>query len=139
MPLFILGLLVAVCILAYAIVMYLKSGEADTRPVRERYPEAFAKRARKVMDSFDAANQEHKDAHEDADGTINAKAKVDTDDLRGDLEHLARNFKENAIDLINRTIDKYANGSDEDDEDKTIIFPTDNVEEEKHKRNINSD
>jgi hypothetical protein len=41
MPLILLGLLVVIGIVLYALVMYGQSGEEDTRPVRERYPFAF--------------------------------------------------------------------------------------------------
>lgn len=41
MPLIILGLLVVVGIVIYALVRYGQSEEVDTRPVRERYPFAF--------------------------------------------------------------------------------------------------
>lgn len=41
MPLIILGLLVIVGIVLYALVRYGQSDETDTRPVRERYPFAF--------------------------------------------------------------------------------------------------
>ena len=143
MPLIILGLIVLILMLIYAIAVYRQNGSADARPVRERYAEAFAKRAKDVMEKTGVMNSDEEKSGEgdsgDEDEPIHARAHVDTDDLRGDLEHLARNIKESALDLVTRTIEKYANGSGNDDEDKTIIFPTDNVEAEKKKRNINSD
>ncbi len=136
MPLIILGILVLLCILAYAIVRYLGSEEVDTRPVRERYPQAFSPRS---------GNNE-KDADDSDDETIYAKGFVDTDDLRGDIEHIVNNLKDNAravasrmginLDDFRRSDDKEGRRSDDEEDDKTIIFPSDNVEEEKHKRNI---
>lgn len=41
MPLILLGLIVVIGIVLYALVMYGRSGEEDTRSVRERYPFAF--------------------------------------------------------------------------------------------------
>lgn len=41
MPLIILGLLVTIGIVIYALVRYGQSDDTDTRPVRERYPFAF--------------------------------------------------------------------------------------------------
>ena len=43
MPLIILGLLVVVGIVIYALVRYGQSEETDTRTVRERYPHVFEK------------------------------------------------------------------------------------------------
>lgn len=43
MPLIILGLLVVLGILIYALVKYGQSEEVDTRTVRERYPHVFEK------------------------------------------------------------------------------------------------
>ena len=43
MPLIILGLLVVVGIVIYALVRYGQSEEKDTRTVRERYPHVFEK------------------------------------------------------------------------------------------------
>ena len=41
MPLIVLGLMVIIGIVLYALVRYGQSEEKDTRPVRERYPFAF--------------------------------------------------------------------------------------------------
>ena len=41
MPLIILGSIVVIGIVIYALLQYGNSGEVDTRPVRERYPHAF--------------------------------------------------------------------------------------------------
>ena len=41
MPLILLGLIVVIGIVLYALVMYGRSGEEDNRSVRERYPFAF--------------------------------------------------------------------------------------------------
>ena len=137
MPLIILGILVLLCILAYAIVKYLGSEEVDTRPVRERYPQAFSPRG---------SNNGNNVAADEDDETIYAKGFVDTDDLRGDIEHIVNNLKDNAksvasrmgidLDDFRRSDDKKGKSPDDEDDDKTIIFPSDNVEEEKHKRNI---
>ena len=43
MPLIVLGLLVVIGIVIYALVRYGQSEEKDTRPVRERYPHVFEK------------------------------------------------------------------------------------------------
>ena len=43
MPLIILGLIVIIGIVIYALVMYGNSGEKDSRTVRERYPHVFEK------------------------------------------------------------------------------------------------
>ena len=43
MPLIILGLIVVVGIVIYALVKYGQSDEKDTRTVRERYPHVFEK------------------------------------------------------------------------------------------------
>ncbi len=43
MPLIILGLMVVVGIVIYALVRYRQSEEKDTRTVRERYPHVFEK------------------------------------------------------------------------------------------------
>ena len=53
MPLIILGLLVIIGIVVYALLRYESSGEEDTRPVRERYPHAF-KGKQEVKDIFDS-------------------------------------------------------------------------------------
>lgn len=41
MPLIILGSIVVIGIVIYALLQYGNSGEEDPRPVRERYPHAF--------------------------------------------------------------------------------------------------
>lgn len=43
MPLIVLGLLVVLGIIIYALVRYGQSEDKDTRPVRERYPHVFEK------------------------------------------------------------------------------------------------
>ena len=145
MPLIILGLLLLLCLLAYSIVRYLNSGEEDTRTVRERYPHAFPPKEKKEdADHADAA--EASGDTDDEDEVIYAEGYVDSDSFRGDLEYMFRNIKddvkkrakERGIDL-----DQFGRGTGNSDSDedkkkdgKTIIFPTDNVEQEKNKRNI---
>lgn len=60
MPLIILGLLVIVGIVIYALVRYGQSDDDDTRPVRERYPFAFPQKRK------DGANYTVIDDDEDA-------------------------------------------------------------------------
>ena len=43
MPLIILGIIVVIGIVIYALVRYVQSEEKDTRTVRERYPHVFEK------------------------------------------------------------------------------------------------
>ena len=138
MPLIILGLLLLLCLLAYSIVRYLNSGEEDTRTVRERYPHAFPPKEKQENAETAGADDE--------DEVIYAEGYVDSDSFRGDLEYMFRNIKddvkkrakERGIDL-----DQFGRGTGNSDSDedkkkdgKTIIFPTDNVEQEKNKRNI---
>ena len=156
MPLIILGLLLLIGLLAYSIVRYINSGEEDTRPVRERYPKAFR------AFSGDGESDPEVSGEPDDDEPIHAAGYVDIDSLRGDIDHMVRNIKEavtekameHGIDLSkwgrdpldhnpfhssrkDKEQDK-DNGEDADEEDgdSTIIFPTDNVEAEKTKRNI---
>lgn len=137
MPLIILGLLLLIGLLAYSIVRYINSDEEDPRSVRERYPKAFQPKRSEQTDNDD-------------DEPIHAEGYVDSDSLRGDIDYMIRNFKENiteaakehGIDLDKWGRDPYShnpyssNKNKESDDDSTIIFPTDNVEEEKNKRNI---
>ncbi|MBQ3292173.1 MAG: hypothetical protein IJH43_07340 [Mogibacterium sp.] len=143
MPLIILGLLFLIGVLAYSIVRYINSGEEeDHRSVRERYPHIFG-------------SKENVDGPQDVDGDsdepIHAKGFVDSDSLRGDLDYVLRNIKdavsekakEHGIDLSKLGRNDHDNDDDDggDDggggkEEATIIFPTDNVEAEKNKRNI---
>ena len=150
MPLILLGLIVLICILAYSIVRYLNSAEVDTRPVRERYPHAFKKKDAPEDDGEGAAGGNDSS---DEDETIYAKGFVDTDDLRGDIAHMAEILKEKAGEMSSRwgiDLDSFRRDSgdrsgdkdsdEESEKEKTIIFPKgEDVEEEKHKRNINSD
>lgn len=76
MPLIILGLLVVIGIVIYALVRYRQSEEKDTRTVRERYPHVFEKIDEKVDQMKKGANytiidddEENTEAAED----INAK------------------------------------------------------------------
>ena len=70
MPLIILGLLVIVGIVLYALVRYGQSEDVDTRPVRERYSHVFEK-IDETIDKFknDGANYTVIDDEEDEDGT----------------------------------------------------------------------
>lgn len=53
MPLIILGLITIVGIVILALVQYGRSGEEDTRPVRERYSHAFPPKRRDNDDNDD--------------------------------------------------------------------------------------
>jgi hypothetical protein len=53
MPLIILGLITIVGIVILALVQYGRSGEEDTRPVRERYSHAFPPKRRDPDDPDD--------------------------------------------------------------------------------------
>ena len=69
MPLILLGLIVIIGIVLYALVMYGQSEEEDTRSVRERYPFAFPQKKKDganytVIDDEDeeeAGNSRHSD------------------------------------------------------------------------------
>lgn len=141
MPLIILGLLLIIGIVLYSIVRYMNSDEEDHRSVRERYPHVF-----RSQDNNDQGSSE-----DDQDGPIHAKGYVDTDNLRGDIDYMLRNLKEDIkdkakehgidLDKIGRDPLKHNPFSEnkpaeDDDDDEPIIFPTDNVEAEKNKRNI---
>ena len=136
MPIILLGLLLLIGLLIYAIARYRNSDEEDQRSVRERYPEFFGGSVRHKNPSGDDDDSE----------IIEAKGYVDVDSFMGDLDHMARNIKENiteaarkrGIDLsgLGRSDDNQKSPEDDSSDDSTIIFPTDNVEEEKQKRNI---
>ncbi len=73
MPLIILGLIVTIGIVLYALVRYENSGEEDTRPVRERYPHAFntKKEVKDIFESFANIDEDEPDGsvHDnDSDG-----------------------------------------------------------------------
>ena len=139
MPLFILGLLLLTGILAYSIVRYISSGEEDHRPVRERYPHAFP--VHKDDDSSADDNKDHDEPPVDSDSYY------DEDSLRGDIDYMIRNLTEDLrkkarnINLDIDSIMKKTGRSSRPDEneDNTVEFPKDNIENEKRKRGINSD
>ena len=138
MPLFILGLLLLIGLLAYSIVRYINSAEADPRSVRERYPHAFP-------------------SHKDSDGNesdiedrpVNADSYYEEDSLRGDIDYMIRNVREDIrkkakdhnidIDAIRKGFGKYDIFAEDDDGDNTVEFPKDNIENEKRKRGIHTD
>ena len=143
MPLIILGLLLLIGLLIYSIIRYMASGEEiDERPVRERYPHAFP--------------SQHNGDNE-SEPPIEADSYYDEDSFRGDIDHMLRNIKydvkDRAEDLKDKAkergidIDRIRNdlgknssgGKSGNKEDNTVEFPKDNIEEEKRKRNINSD
>ena len=137
MPLFILGLLLLIGLLAYSIVRYINSGETDDRPVRERYPHAFP--------VYREPGSE--DEHAEEPPIDDAETYVEEDSLRGDIDHMIRYFKrgikqavrESDIDLGGFK-DMFGFGSkSDDDDDNTVEFPKDNIEAEKRKRGINTD
>ena len=76
MPLIILGLLVVVGIVIYAVVRKRQSEEVDTRTVRERYPHVFEKFEEKMEQMKKGANytiiDDDEEAAEEAED-INAK------------------------------------------------------------------
>ena len=78
MPLFILGLLLLIGLLAYSIVRYLGSEEIDDRPVRERYPHAFP------------VHREPGSEEEREEPPVDSESYVDEDSLRGDIDHVIR-------------------------------------------------
>ena len=108
MPLIILGLLVVVGIVIYALAMKRQNEEVDTRTVRERYPHVFEKFEEKMEQMKKGANY-----------TI-----IDDADFpdRGDDDEEAAEEDINA---------KYR-----DEDGHTLHFP-DDAEVEKRKRNIN--
>ncbi len=103
MPLVLLGLILIIGIVVYAIIKYMNSGESDTRPVRERYPHAFP------------------------------AGKKNPDEPAAPLTRYRHNPFEPDI---RRAEDTAEDSNIKHTEDGNIIFPTDNVETEKHKRNI---
>ena len=76
MPLIILGLLVVIGIVIYAVVRKRQSEEVDTRTVRERYPHVFEKFEEKMEQMKKGANytiiDDDEEAAEEAED-INAK------------------------------------------------------------------
>ena len=80
MPLFILGLLVVVGIVIYAVVNYRQSEEKDTRTVRERYPHVFEK----IDETFDqmkkGANYTIIDDDDDGEEAVDDNAKYRDED-----------------------------------------------------------
>lgn len=78
MPLIILGLLVVLGIVIYALVKYGQSEDTDTRTVRERYPHVFEKIDEKIDHMKKGANYTiiDDDTGESADD-INAKYRDD--------------------------------------------------------------
>lgn len=143
MPLFILGFLLLLCLLAYSIIRYVNSDEPDDRSVRERYPDAFHKR----NDADDGSGQSDSSRRFEDDIVIDADSYVEEDSLRGDIEHKLRNLKhevrkmaqEKEFDIDGlRKVFRF-NSKEEDEDDNTVEFPKDNIENEKKKRGINSD
>jgi len=155
MPLMILGLIVLIGILIYAIARYINSDESDSRPVRVRYPhifqDAFRGDSENGRDEQNEYGRDHESAEGSDDDVVRPEVRVYTDDIRGDLDHLADDIKDNLkrkakqFGFDTGTITKYGRGGkaesdqaqeDQEDDDDPIIFPTENVEEEKKKRNI---
>lgn len=139
MPLILLGLILLIGLLAYSIVRYLSSGETDDRPVRERYPQVF---------SSGRTDGEHNGDHDGQnDAPFDADSYVEEDSLRGDIDHILRNLKNNIQQKIDNSdfdfegikdIFRYS-GKPDEEEDNTVEFPRDNIENEKRKRGINTD
>ena len=135
MPLFILGLLLLICLLAYSIVRYLESGETDDRPVRERYPHAFPAHRKPGSDDEDS------DIHH-----VDAESYVEEDSLRGDIDHMIRNLRQELKSRVRDSDidfggikDMFGFGGKSQEDDNTVEFPKDNIENEKRKRGINSE
>lgn len=156
MPLIILGLLLLIGLLIYSIMRYINSGEEeDTRPVRERYPEVFVRRYdqddrpnRSSGQSPQDSTAENDDAPDDdePETITDFESYVDSDNFAGDFDYLKRSIKSGVKGFAKERgidIDKIADAfkgefNDSDDDSDQVIFPTDNIEEEKRKRNINS-
>lgn len=148
MPLMILGLLLLIGLLGYSVISYMNSVQVDDRPVRERYPHAFP--ARPASDES-AGNNADSDAAEDKeDPPVDAESYYEEDSFKGDLDYMIRNIKEDLkqkAESFNIDLDsiakKFSSGrsilDDEEEEDNTVEFPKDNIENEKKKRGINSD
>lgn len=136
MPLFILGLLLLIGLLAYSIVRYINSAEDDSRPVRERYPHAFP-----VRNNPDDGDKE--------EPPVDTESYYEEDSFRGDIDHIMRKAKEDIrkkakdinidIDAIRKGFGKYDIFAEDEDDDNTVEFPKDNIENEKRKRGINTD
>ena len=77
MPLIILGLLVVIGIVIYALVRYGQSEEKDTRTVRERYPHVFEKIDGTIDQMKKGANYTVIDDDEGEVDDINAKYRDD--------------------------------------------------------------
>lgn len=80
MPLIVLGMLVVVGIVIYALVRYGQSNEADTRTVRERYPHVFEKFEQKFDQMKKGANYTIIDDEEDGDEAVDSNAKYRDED-----------------------------------------------------------
>ena len=70
MPLIVLGLIVIIGIVLYALIKYENSDSGDDRTARERYPHAFAPKD-KVHDIFESFEKAGEDDYDDspADGS----------------------------------------------------------------------
>lgn len=162
MPIILLGLLLLIGLLAYSIVRYIHSGEEDPRSVRERYPNAFPSRN---SDGSSSGNNDSEDEVINARGYVDSDSiRGDIDYMLRNLKDTVKETvndkaKGHGIDLSKfgrdphshnpygdhsskanssaaDSSDSAGNAASGDDRGKTIIFPTDNVEEEKRKRNI---
>lgn len=80
MPLIILGLLVVVGIVIYALVNYRQSEEKDTRTVRERYPHVFEKIDETIDHVKKGANYTVIDDDEESEEADDINAKYRDDD-----------------------------------------------------------
>ena len=137
MPLILLGLLLLLGVLGYSLMSYVNNVQSDNRPVRERYPHAFPV----------YPPEEDEDIHtSEEEPPIDAQSYYDEDSVRGDIDYMIRNIKEDLIEKaksmnidLESIAERFAGSNTLDEEDNTIEFPKDNIENEKKKRGINSD
>lgn len=137
MPLILLGLLLLLGILGYSLMSYMNNVQSDNRPVRERYPHAFP-----VYPPKEGADGQKSEE----EPPVDAESYYDEDSVRGDIDYMIRNIKEDLIEKaksinidLESIAEKFSGSNTFDEEDNTVEFPKDNIENEKKKRGINSD
>ena len=137
MPLILLGLLLLLGVLGYSLMSYMNNVQSDNRPVRERYPHAFPVYPPKEGEDGNKSEEEP---------PIDAESYYDEDSVRGDIDYMIRNIKEDLIEKarsinidLESIAEKFSGSNTLDEKDNTVEFPKDNIENEKKKRGINSD